>query len=87
MVCSTRSFRLRAAVLAGVLGLFAGAGAAQAQPAPAASLRQACRSDYRSFCAGTRPGGGRILACLQKNAANLSPACQQALAAARPNPG
>ncbi len=84
MIGSTRS--LRAAALAGLATLAAGLGIAQAQQQPAASLRQACRSDYHSFCAGTRPGGGRILACLQKNAASLSPACQQALAAARPNP-
>ncbi len=84
MICSTRSFR--AAALAGLVALTAGTGAAQARQPPATSLRHACRGDYQSFCAGTRPGGGRILACLQKNAAALSPACQQALAAARPNP-
>ena len=50
----------------------------------AAALRQACGIDYRSFCRGVRPGGGRAIACLRDNAQSLSPGCQDALMAVRP---
>jgi hypothetical protein len=53
-------------------------GAAEITPAQ----RQACQGDYNSFCEGVRPGGGRIVACLNKNLAKLSPACRAALQAA-----
>ncbi|WP_316977393.1 cysteine rich repeat-containing protein [Shumkonia mesophila] len=57
---------------------------AQQQDAPAEkAVRQACTSDFRSLCSGVRPGGGRILACLQKNEAKLSSGCRQALANAK----
>ncbi len=46
-------------------------------------LRQACRADYRSLCAGVQPGGGRIAACFSANADKLSTPCRQALQAAR----
>ncbi|HTH95991.1 MAG TPA: cysteine rich repeat-containing protein [Stellaceae bacterium] len=51
------------------------------------ALRQACAADYRSLCSGTKPGGGRILACFKTNADKLSPGCKQALASARQNQG
>ena len=37
---------------------------------------RACKADVASFCAGLRPGGGRILQCLAEHHAELSPACQ-----------
>jgi Cysteine rich repeat len=46
-------------------------------------LRMACRRDYLQFCRGLRFGAGRVASCLHYNAANLSPPCQQALAALR----
>src|SRR5262245_1215760 len=68
------------------------AAAAPAAPPPAAAvprptsrqqaaIRSACRSDFMTNCAGVPPGGLEALACLQRNAGNLSPACQRAVAA------
>ncbi len=70
-------------------GAAAGASAppAQRQSQPqgggAGGLREACGADYRSYCRGIRPGGGRAMACLKENAASLSPNCQQALSSMR----
>jgi hypothetical protein len=47
------------------------------------AIREACGPDYRALCAGERPGGGRIAACLRANAASLSGACKEALMGAR----
>jgi Cysteine rich repeat len=49
-----------------------------------AVLRQACGRDYQANCAGVRPGGGQVIACLAANQARLSPGCQRALAMAKP---
>ncbi|MCC6778635.1 MAG: hypothetical protein IT537_18740 [Hyphomicrobiales bacterium] len=46
-------------------------------------LRMSCGLDYRRFCRGLAPGGGRIAACLHYYSAQLSPNCQQALSALR----
>ena len=51
--------------------------------APPARPAQACRADYREFCAGIRPGGGRAMMCLRRHAAELSPECQESLASLR----
>ena len=37
--------------------------------------RKACMSDYRQFCPGVRPGEGRVVACFEKHATQLSPGC------------
>ena len=42
-------------------------------------LRSGCGIDARTLCAGTPPGGGRILQCLASQPAALSPACRDAL--------
>ncbi len=42
--------------------------------------RGACKADYDKFCAGTMPGGGRVVACLSKQQNQLSDACKQVLA-------
>ncbi|MEA2888986.1 MAG: hypothetical protein QOD11_3346 [Bradyrhizobium sp.] len=47
-----------------------------------AAIRSACRSDYPKVCAGVPTGGAPALQCLQKNKANVSSPCQQALDAA-----
>ncbi len=57
---------------------------AQAQVSPqmrgeAMTLMQICRGDYDRLCAGVQPGGGRVLACLQNHANQLSTACGQAM--------
>ncbi|WP_370197900.1 cysteine rich repeat-containing protein [Roseibium sp.] len=42
-------------------------------------IRTACEADVRSLCSGIQPGGGRLLQCLQANAANMSPSCANKL--------
>jgi len=61
-----------------------------ATPAPRLSprqevalMRRACGPDYRAYCRGVQPGGGRALACLQDHADSLSHQCRSALMAAR----
>jgi hypothetical protein len=56
--------------------------AAQAQDFTAAQ-RAACKSDYESFCKGTMPGGGRVLACLSKDNDKLSASCKKVVADAK----
>jgi hypothetical protein len=53
-----------------------------AMRAQAQALMSACRSDFDRLCSSVSPGGGRILACLQRNAAALSPTCKAAMPAA-----
>ena len=45
----------------------------------AMALMQICRADYDRLCSGVQPGGGRILACLQNHANQLSTACAQSM--------
>jgi serine/threonine protein kinase HipA of HipAB toxin-antitoxin module len=55
---------------------FSGAASAQtAQPDP----RGACNADYNKFCAGTMPGGGRVVACLNKQHDRLTATCRKVL--------
>jgi hypothetical protein len=49
----------------------------------AESARNACAPDYKQFCPDVKPGGGRIVKCLQEHAERLSPACKDSLKAAR----
>jgi hypothetical protein len=44
-------------------------------------VRQACPADYQTYCSNVPAGGSASLACLKRNAQNLSEACQQAVAA------
>jgi hypothetical protein len=72
------------AALAVVSAAFPTASVAQVQvPADmrseAMALMLICRGDYDRLCGGVLPGGGRILACLQSHASQLSPACGQAM--------
>jgi len=73
---ATSSMALLVLVLAG----FAGPAAAQ-QPSQAqiSAIRSACRADYQAHCSSVQPGGPAALACLKKNVAALSPACQKAV--------
>ena len=66
---------MRAALLATAFALIA-LNSAIAQDLTAAQ-REACKGDYDKFCKGTMPGGGRILACLNKQRDQLSAACKQ----------
>jgi len=44
-----------------------------------AEQRAACKGDYDRYCTGTVPGGGRIIACLNKQHDALSDACKKVL--------
>jgi hypothetical protein len=48
-----------------------------------AAQRTACKTDYEKYCSNVTPGGGRIIACLSKESANLTAACKAALSAAQ----
>lgn len=50
---------------------------AQADQVPP-KVREACDADYKRFCLTTIPGGGRVIACMRSNAAQLSDACRAA---------
>ena len=66
--------KLRFAVLALAIGCFGSAGA------QTTDQRGACKADYDKYCAGTLPGGGRVVACLNKQQNQLSDACKKVLA-------
>jgi hypothetical protein len=38
-----------------------------------------CREDLTKFCSDIKPGGGRLLQCIDKNDAKVSKRCKQAL--------
>ncbi len=57
----------------------AGSRAPGERRARAAALREACRDDFARLCAGVQPGGGRVVACLREQEADLSSTCHQAL--------
>jgi Cysteine rich repeat len=67
------------AVAAGALPAVAQAPAPPQMRSEAMAIMALCRSDYDRLCSGVRPGGGRILACLQSHAGALSPACGRAM--------
>ncbi len=43
------------------------------------AIRQACRTDYQTYCASVPTGGSAALACLKENAQSLSAPCQEAV--------
>lgn len=56
-------------------------GVAPAFAADTAAIQTACRSDFQALCKGTKPGGGRIIACLKAHDSKLSAGCRAALQA------
>jgi len=44
-----------------------------------AEEQAACKTDYEKHCKGTMPGGGRIIACLDKQYGQLAEACKKVL--------
>ena len=71
------------AVALGAALLFTGSWGASAQEGLFATERD-CATDVKSLCAGVKPGGGRILACLQSHVAagELSVGCSTILSKA-----
>lgn len=55
--------------------------AQQASEAQRNAIRQACPADYQTHCANVPAAGQAAFACLQRNLASLSPACQSAVTA------
>lgn len=74
-------------MVVGVLLVVSHAAAQQPTSAQVAQIRQACRGDYESVCAGVPTGGAAALECLQRNAAGTSAGCQAALGAVRGGAG
>jgi hypothetical protein len=37
-----------------------------------------CRDDLKAYCSDIKPGGGRLLECIDKNSAKVSSRCKQA---------
>jgi hypothetical protein len=52
-------------------------------PREALRIVRICAADQQALCTGVPPGGGRIIACLMRNQAALSPLCKNALAMAQ----
>ena len=44
------------------------------------AIQRTCRADFMRNCRGVPPGGPEALACLQRNAARLSPDCKTSVA-------
>ena len=66
--------KLRFAVIVSAIGIFRIRSCANLT-----DQRGACKADYDKYCAGTVPGGGRIIACLNKQHDQLSAACKKVL--------
>ena len=63
------------------LGLISPAIAQKPSQAQISAVRQACPADYQTYCSNVPTGGSASLACLKRNAQNLSEPCQRAVAA------
>jgi hypothetical protein len=69
--------------VAAIFLLSSGVALAADQSPGGTSPRVACKPDVDRLCPGIEPGGGRIVACLKQNEAQLSAGCKDALARAR----
>jgi hypothetical protein len=59
----------------------AAAPATMPTPEQQAAIKRTCQRDFMMNCRGVQPGGPEAFACLQRNAAKLSPDCRTSLAA------
>ncbi|TXH85758.1 cysteine rich repeat-containing protein, partial [Thauera aminoaromatica] len=75
-----RPFHLTTTTAALVLALL---GAGLAPSAHAQSARGACRADFAKFCKGTKPGDGRVLACLRHHPDPISAEAKASLETAQ----
>jgi hypothetical protein len=66
------------AVLASPMAMVNLVAAQQPSPEQIEKIRQACRADFILHCSGVQPGGREAPLCLERNAAQLSPACAPA---------
>jgi Cysteine rich repeat len=62
-----------------VLAIAVGSVTAASAQTLTAEERTACQADFEKYCKGTRPGGGRIIACLNKQRAQISEACRKVI--------
>jgi len=44
------------------------------------ALKFTCRTDFKRYCGGIKPGGPEALGCLQRNAPRLTQGCKTSLA-------
>jgi Cysteine rich repeat len=58
--------------------------AAETPAAPAEGVvAKACAQDVEKLCPGTKPGEGRVMACLKANRAKVSDGCKAAIKSQR----
>jgi hypothetical protein len=86
-VGTTKEITMKKSLFAIAFGaglLLTGSWGAGAQDAGIFATERDCATDIKSLCAGVKPGGGRILACLQGHVAagELSVGCSTILAKA-----
>ena len=62
--------------------LLTGSFGASAQGLGIFDTERDCSTDVQSLCAGVKPGGGRVLACLQSHVGELSVGCSTILSKA-----
>ena len=70
------------AIALGAALLFSGSWGAGAQEGGIFATERDCTTDVQSLCAGVKPGGGRVLACLQSHVGELSVGCSTILSKA-----
>ncbi len=64
-----------------MLALMFSVGAMQAARADdREAAKKACMDDYKKYCTGIFPGGGRVKKCLSDNLSRLEPACRDNVA-------
>ena len=73
---------LFAVVLGATLLLTSSWGASAQQGFGIFDTERDCSTDVQSLCAGVKPGGGRVLACLQSHVGELSVGCSTMLSKA-----
>jgi len=77
VICLRSRIVMRTAASLCLLGALVGQAAAQQS-----AVRSACRSDFMAHCSKINPNSPAAMACLQRNAAALSPRCRAAVGAA-----